>query len=210
MKSISLAALLFTITVVVSGCGGASSAKIGGTVTGLASGNSVGLTNNGTDTLTYIFSSASNSFTFNQSVGAGDAYNVTVTTQPTGQVCSVANGSGTVSSPATDITNVSVTCTVGTGTNVALTASIAGLPAGTQLVLTDFYAAGTLTVTGTTASAGGTVSQNFPTSLAPGSIYNVSITAQPGGGHSCTILNSSGAGTVPVSGNPSPVAVSCT
>jgi len=194
------------------GCGGATNAKIGGTVVGLASGNSVGLTNNGTDTLTYTFSSSSNSFTFNTSVASGSAYVVTVSSQPTGQVCSVTNGSGTVNSSGSNVTNVLVTCTTGTGTTVPLTASIGNLAAGATLQVTDGNGgagtAGVLNVTGTAVSASSTITANFPFNLAPGSIYNAVITATTGG-QTCTILNTTGAGTIPATGNPSPIAISC-
>lgn len=213
MKFLKVTSIVALCALILAGCGGATNAKIGGTVVGLASGNSVGLTNNGTDTITYTFSSSSNTFTFDQSVGSNDAYAVTVTTQPTGQVCSVTDGTGTVSSSGNDVTNVLVTCTTGSGTNVPLTASIGTLASGAVLVMTDGAGgagtAGTLTITGTASSATGTISANFPFNLAPGAIYNATITSQPAG-HTCTILNMSGAGTVPTTGNPSPVAVSCT
>jgi len=209
MKLLNIASLLIVTAVAVAGCGGATNAQIGGTVVGLGSGSSVGLTNNGTDTITYTFSSSGNTFTFNKSVGAGSAYDVTVTTQPTGQVCAVTSGSGTVSSSGAAVTNVLVTCTAGSGTAVPLTASVAGLASGAQLVLTD-SAAGVLTVTGNAVTAaGGTVSLNYPTSLAPNAIYNSTITTQPSA-QTCVILNTSGSGTVPSTGSPSPVAVACT
>jgi len=211
MKIFKIVALLIAVSAMVVGCGGATNAKIGGTVVGLASGNSVGLTNNGSDTITYTFSSSSNSFTFDRSVGSGGPYVVTVTSQPTGQVCSVTNGSGTVTSSGSDVTNVLVTCTTGTGTTVPLTASIGNLAAGVTLQITDGNGgagtAGVLSVTGTTTSATSTISANFPFNLAPGSIYNAVITSTVG--QTCTILNTSGAGTIPATGSPSPIAVSC-
>ena len=208
MKLFKIIPLLLMSALAVSGCGGTVNATIGGTVVGLASGNSVGLTNNGTDTISYSFNSSSNSFTFDKSVASGSAYSVTVTTQPAGQVCSVTNASGTVTSNGGNVTNVLVTCTTGSGTTVPLTVSFVGLAAGQTLMISD-VSAGTLTLTGTAASASGTtVSANFPFSLAPGSVYNAKITSQPTT-QNCTILNTSGAGTVPASGDPSPVAVSC-
>jgi uncharacterized repeat protein (TIGR03803 family) len=78
---------------------------VGGTVTGLAAGQSVVLQDNGGDSLTVT---ASGSFTFATPVATGAAYAVTVQTQPTGQKCSVASGSGTMAS--SNITNVAVTC----------------------------------------------------------------------------------------------------
>ena len=72
------------------------------------------LQDNGGDDLSV---SASGAFTFGTGLTSGSAYNVTVKTNPAGQTCSVANGSGTVGSA--DITNVAVTCT----TNAAGSAS---------------------------------------------------------------------------------------
>ena len=210
MKFLKITLPLLVVAAVVAGCGGAINATIGGTIAGLASGNSVGLTNtsNG-DVITYAFNSSSTNFTFDKSVASGSSYNVTVTTQPTNQICSVTNGNGTVDSSGDSVTNISVTCTAGTGTTVPLTASVVGLASGAQLVLTD-VAAGTLTVTGTaTTAGGGTLNQNFPTSLLPGAVYNTKITTQPTTGPTCAILNTSGSGTIPATGNPTPIAISC-
>ena len=77
---------------------------VGGTVTGLAAGQSVVLLNNGGNSTTVN----SNNFTFSTAVNSGGAYAVTVGTQPTGQTCTVTNGSGTASA---NVTNVTVTCT---------------------------------------------------------------------------------------------------
>ena len=51
---------------------------------------------------------ASGGFTFSTGLATGAAYSVTVKTSPAGQTCTVANGSGTVSSA--NVTNVAVTC----------------------------------------------------------------------------------------------------
>src|SRR5215475_3478862 len=63
------------------GTGGSVTATIGGTVSGLATGTSVVLQNNGGDSLTIT---ANGAFTFKTAVtGPTDAYKVTVLTQPT-------------------------------------------------------------------------------------------------------------------------------
>ena len=77
--------------------------SVGGSVSGL-SGTAV-LQDNGADNLSV---SANGSFTFATAVAQGAAYNVTVATNPSGQVCSVANGSGVMGSA--NVTNVSVSC----------------------------------------------------------------------------------------------------
>ena len=79
---------------------------VGGTVSGLASNTSVVLQNNGGNNLTV---SANGAFTFSTALASGAAYSVSVFTQPSGQTCTVASGSGTVGSAA--VTNVSVLCT---------------------------------------------------------------------------------------------------
>ena len=84
--------------------GNVTTYPIGGTVSGLS--GTVVLQDNGGDDLSV---SASGAFTFATALSAGSAYNVTVKTNPAGQTCSVANGSGTVGSAG--VTNVAVTCT---------------------------------------------------------------------------------------------------
>lgn len=77
---------------------------IGVTVSGLSSGGSVELQNNGGDNLTV---SANGSFTFATPIPAGASYGVTVFTSPSGQTCTVQNGSGTATA---NVSNVLVTC----------------------------------------------------------------------------------------------------
>jgi sugar lactone lactonase YvrE len=102
---------VITTVLLLSGCGGGggdlapSTYSVGGSVSGLASGASVVLQNNGGNPTTV---SANGAFTFSTPVESGSGYSVTVSTQPTGQACTVSGGSGTMSS--TNITDVSVTC----------------------------------------------------------------------------------------------------
>lgn len=77
---------------------------LGGTVTGL----------NGTVTLqtsgeTNLSISNDGQFTFNQALPDNTPYAVTVANQPTGQICSIQNDSGTLS--GADVSNIAVTCT---------------------------------------------------------------------------------------------------
>jgi hypothetical protein len=78
--------------------------SVGGTIIGLPAGLSVTL-NDGIDTTAF---SANGAFAFPTQLPSGTGYNVTVTTQPTGHTCIVANPSGTVG--AVDVTNVVVSC----------------------------------------------------------------------------------------------------
>ncbi len=77
--------------------------SIGGTLSGLS--GTVVLADNSSDLLTL---SANGPFTFASLVPSDLQYAVTVQTNPTGQTCSVANGTGTVGD--TGVTNVSVSC----------------------------------------------------------------------------------------------------
>jgi hypothetical protein len=79
---------------------------VGGSITGLTTSGLVLI--NGTDTLSV--SANAISFTMPAGVASGSAYAVTVQTQPTGQLCTVANGSGTVSNSA--VSSVQVSCMV--------------------------------------------------------------------------------------------------
>lgn len=75
----------------------------GGTVTGLT--GTLVLTNNGVDDLSVT---SNDTFTFSTSMKDTSTYLVAVKTQPSGQNCTVAQGTGTISSA--NITNVSVSC----------------------------------------------------------------------------------------------------
>jgi hypothetical protein len=77
--------------------------SVGGTVSGLS--GTVVLQDNGGNDLSV---GASGPFTFSTGLLSGAAYNVTVTGNPPGQTCSVANGSGTVGTA--NVTNVVVAC----------------------------------------------------------------------------------------------------
>ncbi len=90
-----------------SGSGG-TAYSVGGTVSGLS--GSVVLQDNGADTLSV---SANGSFTFGTQLAGGAAYAVTVQTNPSGQTCTVSNGSGTAGSA--NVTNVAVSCTTAGG-----------------------------------------------------------------------------------------------
>jgi hypothetical protein len=76
---------------------------VGGTVSGF-NGGSLALWNNGTDKLPIA---SDGSFTFPLSIANGDEYSVLVATQPAGQTCTVANGTGTATGNVKDVT---VTC----------------------------------------------------------------------------------------------------
>jgi len=158
-------------------CGGASDATVGGTVSGLPTGNSVTLQNNGASSLTV---SANGSFWFSGTLSAGSSYAVTVLTQPVGASCSVANASGTISSTGSDVSNVTVTCV----SNASIAGTVTGLASGTSLVLSNGSVMLAIASNGIFA---------FPGVLAAGTVYNVTVSNQPVG-QTCTVSN--GVGTV--------------
>jgi 6-phosphogluconolactonase len=110
-RGLAVNALLCAALAACGGGGGGSSPTpqsytIGGTVAGLAAGESVKLADNGADELTV---SGNNLFTFAGKINANGGYAVTVTAQPLGQTCAVTSGSG--AAVAANVTSVTVTCT---------------------------------------------------------------------------------------------------
>jgi hypothetical protein len=162
--------------------------SIGGSVSGLS--GTVVLRNNGGDNLSV---SANGAFTFATRVASGGAYAVTVLTQPAGQTCTVTNGAGTAS---VDVTTVTVTCAVIVVTTYTIGGNVTGLTSGTVVLQNN--GGDNLSVSATGAFA-------FPTKLANGVAYTVTVLTQPAG-QSCAVTN--GAGTV-AAANVANVSVSC-
>lgn len=81
----------------------AGSWSVGGTVSGLT--GVLRLQNNGVDELVLTDDGA---FAFALPLPDGDSYDVTITSQPTGQTCDVVNARGAVTGAA--ISNIAVTC----------------------------------------------------------------------------------------------------
>jgi hypothetical protein len=178
------------VTTVKVVCASATKFTIGGTVSGLNTGTSVTLLDNGTDSLKV---SANGAFTFAMPVASGSPYNVTVSVQPTGETCTVTNGSGTVGSA--NVTNVAVTCKA-TAT-FTIGGTVSGLNSGTSVTLLD-NGTDSLKVTAIGAFT-------FATPVASGSPYNVTVSVQPTN-ETCTVTN--GSGTVG-SANVTNVQVAC-
>jgi hypothetical protein len=159
--------------------GGGSNATIGGTVIGLTSGLSISLQNNAADTVSFT-GNGSNSFTFSfpTAVSSSAAYNVTVSTQPLGQTCSVLNGSGNTDSSGDSVTSVVVNCS----TTASVVGVITGLKAGVGV---------TLAVNGTNTALLGNGSTALSGILTTGSVYAVTVAVQPAG-QTCTVTNATG------------------
>ncbi len=111
-------------------CGSGSSSSsnqytVGGNVSGLGVGNTVSLRLNvsgGSYDNQNVSSNAA--FTFGPQLASGSTYEVLVDTQPTGQTCTVSNGTGTIASAS--VTNVSVVCSTTKGRFVYSTLENAG------------------------------------------------------------------------------------
>lgn len=190
---------VLAISMALTGCGGGSSSSapasspspspsptpppiaptathtVNAAISGLTTGGSVTLINNGTDTLT---ETANGTYPFTNAVAEGAAYNVTVSQQPAGQTCTVTNGSGTMGT--SDVT-ATVTCATnpthtvggtlsGLATNGIVQVSLNGAPSD------SLSANGIFTLSG---------------SVAEGASYAVTVTAQPSG-QICGISNGSG------------------
>jgi hypothetical protein len=153
-------------------CGGG---EIGGTVTGLGAGLSLALVNNGSDSLTV---SRNGNFAFATLLGDNASYAVTVQTQPVGQFCTVANGSGTLDAEGTSIDTVRVSCAFSS----SLRGTVSGLLSGVALTLANDTARVAVTADGPFA---------FAEVLTEGASYSVRVLTQPMG-QFCSVQNGSG------------------
>ena len=160
------------VSACLAACGGG---EIAGTVSGLGTGLSVTLLNNGADALTV---SRNGEFAFPTLLDNGARYAVTVQTQPVGQSCSVANGSGTLDADGTSVDTVRVSCTYSS----SLRGTVTGLLPGTAVTL----------ISGSeqlAVAANGAFS--FATVLDEDATYEVRVLTHPAG-QSCSVLNGAG------------------
>ena len=164
---------------------------LGGTASGLGSGKRVVLQNNGADDLSVT---ANGAFTFAGRVQADKAYAVTVKTQPEGQSCAVAQGSGVATA---NVGSVAVACANLPAARYSVGGTVSGLAAGGVLVLQNNGGDDL----GLSANGGFT----FASPLAGSAAYAVTVKTQPAG-QSCTLRNSSG---TMASANVSSVEVTC-
>jgi len=118
--------------------------------------------------------------TFSTSYNSGSSYTISITSQPTGQTCTLSsNASGTITSNIT----VTATCTTN-GVDYKISVAVTGL-AGNLVMQDDKGDNLTFTTNNT---------QTFATSYASGSSYTVSVKTQPTG-QTCT-LSSNATGTI--------------
>lgn len=182
-------AVVFAAITTLASCGGTTDATIGGSLTGLTTGTSVVLQNNATDALTL---SADGVFRFTTPLASGDAYDVTVRTQPLGQACGVSNASGSVDADGGDVTDVAVTCTLSSSVG----GTLAGLGTGRSVTLLNAGQALILAESG---------AFSFPGVLPAGSTYRVTVSVQPAG-QRCEVVNGTG---IVVANVMAAVAVTC-
>ncbi|RME88087.1 MAG: hypothetical protein D6767_10775 [Candidatus Hydrogenedentota bacterium] len=151
---------------------------VGGTVSGLVSGNSIVLQNNGGDNLTVT---SNGSFTFSTALNDLSAYNVTILSQPSGspkQTCTVSNGSGSLAGGS--VTSVSVQCSF---LQYSIGGNLTGLAGGTVITLQ--------LNTGETLNLSANGSFAFPTAVDDFTNYEVSIAMNPLN-QACTIDKNAG------------------
>ncbi len=153
------------------GCGNTPGYSVGGSVTGL-SGTLV-LQNNGGDNVTMTGSGA---FAFGTALVNAATYSVTVLTQPTGQSCTVTNGSGTIQNA--NVSNILVSCGFTVG------GSVSGLEESWSIVLQN-NAGDNLTV-------GANGSFTFSAGLEDGEDYNVTVLSTSPDFVDCSITNETG------------------
>ena len=176
------------VTNIAVSCVVAPTYTLGGTVSGLTSGQSVTLSNV-LDTVTV----GNGTFTFGVQLSTGTSYSVTAQNPP-GMTCAVSNGSGTM--PAANVTNVAVNCVANAAPTFTLGGNVTGLGAGQTVTLLN---------NGVTALTIGNGPFTLPTQLQAGTSYN--ITAQNPSGMTCTVTNGS---SVMPAANVTNVAVNCT
>ncbi|MBD3815395.1 MAG: hypothetical protein IE913_02840 [Halothiobacillus sp.] len=149
-------------------------------ISGLSAGSTMTLQNNTTDSLT---ASADGTYPFSQKIAEGATYAVTVATQPTGQTCTVSNGSGTMGT--TDVT-ASVSC-VSTPTH-SVGGTLSGL-AQNAIVQVSLNNGGSSITVPLSANGSFTLSDT----VAEGSSYAVTIaTANQPSGQICGVTNGTG------------------
>ncbi len=153
---------------------------VGGAVTGLT-GSGLVLANPGSSNLAI---NTDGTFSFAPPVGAGTAYAVSVLTQPSGQTCTVANGSGT----ANGVSNVAVSCVAG-----AATYTVGGQTNANNGGAVVLQNNGTDTI-----SVGPNQNFVFPTPITSGGNFNVTVLTPPVG-RTCTVANGGGVATATVS-----------
>ena len=184
--------LLLTLVLVLTllpACGGGGGSTtptptgpftIGGSITGLT-GSGLVLRNNGGDDLTVAASSTSYAFT--TSIANGGSYNVTILTQPAGQVCTLTGSSGSIS--GANVTSANVSCVNAYTIGGTIISSVAGIGPTLQNNLGDNLF--------TPAIINGNTLFTFSTRVASGGPYSVTqLSRARAPTQNCVVTNGSG------------------
>jgi len=155
-----------------------NSYPVGGSVSGLGGSSGLVLQNNGTDDLDI---DGDGDFQFQKQVASGAGYKVTVRTQPSGRVCSVIPGTGSGTIGNAGVTDVQITCSPVFRT---LSVDVSGYVSGSGDLILQNNGQNTLRVT----SNG---NWPFPSSVAVGSTYHVTVSVRPFG-QFCSVTDDSG------------------
>jgi hypothetical protein len=149
--------------------------RVSGTVSGLKKGRQVTLLNNAGNSVTVY---ADGSFEFSTPLAFNGSYQITVGTQPLGQICTVSNGVG-----AGVVASVNAVAVVCSDVNYRISGTVSGLKAGNQVTLLNNAG------DATTIYANGTFA--FQTPIAFNANYGVTIGTQPTG-QICSVTNAGG------------------
>jgi hypothetical protein len=148
--------------------------RVEGKVSGLT-GTGLVLVDNGVDALPI---GGNGTFGFGMRVSSGQPYSVTVKTQPTGQMCTVQNGSGVMGN--SDVQSITVTCSDTGPTSFTISGNVTGTGGG-AIVLSNGA-----------ATAGRTGDGMFMFSaVTGGSTYDVRVKTPPAG-TMCAVTNGTG------------------
>lgn len=137
---------------------------IGGTASGVT-GQNVGLSLNGGG-LHYL--NADGAFTFPNTLPSGQSYQVTISATPAAKECSIANGTGTVTSQ--NVTNIIVNCVDAPVTGYLVGGRVAGLIASPVVLQLNGGLTRTVTANGL---------YDFNVFIPNGTSYNVQVLQQP-------------------------------
>ncbi len=164
--------------------------SVGGFVTGLASGASVTVQVNGTQSTSR---SVDGFFTFMNKLADQTAFDVVVQTQPTGQTCSVSRGSGIVDGPGSYAALIQCSSTTHT-----ISGTISGLSGGYTTLVSSGGEYLPVTANG---------AFSFTKNFALNSDYVIEVFRNPAApAQTCTVANATGT----ITANVTNVAVSCT
>jgi len=137
-------------------------------VSGLPNGESLTLLNNGSDPVTVF---ANGNITFNNGLSINNPlFNVTVSSQPSGYICTVQNGAGNILSIISNFPNISPVLVVCTAP-LNVSGTLSGLDAGQTITLSNNDN------DSITLSANGTF--NFTKPIPAGTTYSISIQQEP-------------------------------